>query len=198
MAAVFALILTVASAHVFVAMAATPCDSPAQWEGHASRYDYDASEHIMLNMSYDATNKRMHVREEINAVRPGREFHEIWAIYSKNVVYTLNLASMTCTKTTPTAPFRLIGIPSNATFEGDFFIGAGSNKLEVQEWSDRILVPTQPETWIGTFTVPDCIPVKEVLRGNDVDHAVVTSFYDITAGIRNASIFDPPPQCTGA
>jgi hypothetical protein len=56
------------------------------------------------------------------------------------------------------------------------------------------VVYTTPHTWTGIYSVADCLPVRQTIsRG--IEDAIVTSFRNVTLGIKDLSVFIPPEYC---
>ncbi|XP_065834853.1 mammalian ependymin-related protein 1-like [Oscarella lobularis] len=184
-------------ASVIYAQQPEPCQTPPLWEGRASAYDHGKGVHNRFNISYDGPNRRRRIVDEIDANLPGRSFHEYLFLYNQNEFYTIDRVTGRCNKTTtPPFPWIPYEVPSDATFEGEFTIGGGECLITAVEFSDR--VGTTPLSWLGSFTYPGCIPIREVVvtRGPEaIETSLTQSFYDITAGIANPSIWNPPPNC---
>lgn len=53
------------------------------------------------------------------------------------------------------------------------------------------------ESWIGIFTIASCWPIVEVFTDDEPQNPVslTTRFFDLTPGIANMSVFDPPEIC---
>jgi hypothetical protein len=107
------------------------------------------------------------------------------------VFYDLNLATRECRKFNPFFPWRPYEIPEDSHFLGQYTLGG---QLLVQEWSDAV-PGVRAETWLGQFTVSDCIPVREVIANGNISQSVTTTFYNIVSGISDPNIFIPPAEC---
>ncbi|XP_025104144.1 mammalian ependymin-related protein 1-like [Pomacea canaliculata] len=174
-----------------------PCVTPTQLTTRASQYDHLDDVINRYVVVYDAVNQRRAIFEEQNVVNPGRQFREYLILNNLNVLYEINLTLKTCRRSVP-QPWRPYGIPPNATFETEYYIGGPGEQLLAQEWSDRIPY-RQREYWIGAFSVLNCYPIREVIIANgQVNSTVSTNFYDTVEGILNPDDFLPPAECQNA
>ncbi|XP_062499269.1 mammalian ependymin-related protein 1-like [Corticium candelabrum] len=175
-----------------------PCKSPQQWKGSLSEYDHGDGQHNYYNVTYDAIKHRRRTVEEVRADRPGRTYYEWLFLYDENVFYELNLATRVCRKISSPGSWRSYEIPPNATFEHDLVLGVGPTALKVEEWSDRMVAPSLPETWSGTFTVDGCVPVTEVVIVREISKSFSTVFYNIDTSPLGPDDFTPPKECKSA
>ncbi|XP_063425524.1 mammalian ependymin-related protein 1-like [Mytilus trossulus] len=174
-----------------------PCESPKQWEGNILRVDRGTAvkpANERLKVSYDETNQRVReITEYSFTPKPGQETYEVIYLHQTKKEYRINLVTRKCNVTTLTRPFMPDGVPSNATFEGFATVGAAGisgQSLNVQNWK----LTSGTETFYGVVTSPDCVPVQHT-HYMPPSTFVVSSFFDITAGIRDASVFTPPTEC---
>ena len=63
--------------------------------------------------------------------------HEFLILNNANIEYDFNMKTKECRKSTP-RPWRPFAIPSNATFEDEFYIGGPGEEVFAQDWSDRV------------------------------------------------------------
>ncbi|KAK6166543.1 hypothetical protein SNE40_023204 [Patella caerulea] len=175
----------------------SPCITPTELTMRASQYNHADDIINRYYITYDAVNKRKVIFEEENIVFPGRQFHEFLILNNENIQYDYNLKTKQCTKSIP-RPWRNYGIPPNATFENEFYIGGPSEQVYAQEWSDRIPL-RQREMWVGVLSLKDCYPISEVIVGDyNVTDSITTNFYDTVQGITNPDDFIPPSECLNA
>lgn len=177
----------------------SPCITPPQFTARASQYDHLEDQYNRWYLSYDAVNKRRAYFEEQNVFVPGKQFLEYLELAQLNIIYEINLTQKTCKKDTMSRPWHPFGIPLNATFENEFYIGGPGEQIFAQEWSDRIPM-RQRELWLGVFTVNNCYPVREVIIADyeQVNSTITTEIYDVVLGIINPNDFIPPAECNTA
>lgn len=58
--------------------------------------------------------------------------------FKTNTLYTINLNYNTCTVTNLTQPWQNHTIPTDATLEDEYELGAPGSGFRVREWSDRL------------------------------------------------------------
>ena len=68
----------------------------------------------------------------------GHRFREFLELANENVMYEINLTLKTCKRIPMQRKWHAYGIPSNATFESEYYIGGPGEEVFAQEWSDRI------------------------------------------------------------
>ena len=66
-----------------------------------------------------------------------RRYFEFIFLYQNGVVFQIDTKTLQCSKTALTEAWDPFDIPSNSTFEDQYFIGGPGDMMEVQEWSDR-------------------------------------------------------------
>ena len=66
-----------------------------------------------------------------------RRYFEFIFLFQSGLMFQIETKTQQCSKTTLTGPWDPYDIPSNSTFEDQYFIGGPGDVLEVQEWSDR-------------------------------------------------------------
>ncbi|XP_041373967.1 mammalian ependymin-related protein 1-like [Gigantopelta aegis] len=182
---------------VISAQQPAPCATPVQLAMRASQYNHEDDVMNRFFIAYDAVNKRKVIFEEENVLMPGRQLHEFLILNNVNIEYDFNMKTKECRKSIP-RPWRPFGIPSNATFEDEFYIGGPGEEVFAQDWSDRVPY-SRREMWIGTFSLKHCYPIREVLvAGEQVNTSITTNFHDIVDGIPNPGDFIPPPECEQA
>lgn len=174
------------------------CIAPGQFHTRMSQYNHGDDTIRRFIWVYDSENKREVLFEEMDAFTPGRKFYEYLIFSKENIMYTFDLRTHECSKSTPRRPWRDFGIPNNATFENEYTIGGPGEAFLAQEWSDRIPFRSS-ERWIGVFTLNECYPVREVIIANEnVTETTTTNFYDTVMGIPNPNDFIPPRECMNA
>ncbi|KAL8593178.1 hypothetical protein ACOMHN_009833 [Nucella lapillus] len=175
------------------------CVTPSQFTGRSTQFDHETNQINRYFIAYDALNKRRAFIEEQNAVIPGKQFLEFLMLGNENVMYEINLSKKTCRKSPMRRPWRPFGIPPNATFESEYYIGGPGEQLFAQEWSDRIPL-RQREYWLGVFSMKNCYPIREVFIADykELNSTTTNNIFDIVEGIIDPNIFIPPPECRTA
>ncbi|OWF42415.1 mammalian ependymin-related protein 1-like [Mizuhopecten yessoensis] len=175
----------------------TPCIAPSQFHARASLYDHQADFVNRYIYIYDAANRRRVLFEEMDVGMPGQKFYVYMEFANENVMYQIDIKSRECTKSIP-RPWRPIGIPGNATFEGEMTLGGPGESFVVQEWSDKIPYRHNAMFYIQ-FSLVNCYPIKMVeVSDNNVTNSVTTTWYDLVEGIPNPNDFIVPKECQTA
>ncbi|XP_046574888.1 mammalian ependymin-related protein 1-like [Haliotis rubra] len=176
----------------------SPCITPPQFTFRGMEINHVDDVIRRFIIGYDATNKRRVMFEEEREIIPGRQLHEYLVLNNDNVAYDFNMKTKECTKSVP-ATWRDFGIPPNATFENEYYIGGPGEEVYAQEWSDRIPF-RQREAWLGSFTLNGCYPIDSLIIGPEEtpNDTVTMRFYDIVDGIPDPNDFIPPPECLQA
>lgn len=179
-----------------VASSAGPCPAPLQWEGRSVVYDHSTGRNARAAVSYDAKNQRIRILQQNKKHTPCQKFFEYIYLYKSGVMFQIEQKTKLCSKIALTQAWDPFDIPTNSTFEDQYFIGGPGDKMEVQEWSDR-KPARQHEAWVGVYTVKDCYPVQETYTRNS---SVTTStrFFDLELGISDPAVFIPPSTCQSA
>lgn len=76
-------------------------------------------------MAYDALYKRQREVEE-RILGTDNEYLDILRLYNQNIEYVYSFKNGTCTKQTPSRPWRDYNVPANATSLGEAFIGSSA------------------------------------------------------------------------
>lgn len=175
---------------------ARPCLAPLQWEGRTVQYDHGTGRNSRSAVSYDAQNQRIRILQQHKKHTPCQKYFEFIYLFQSNVLFQIEQKTLSCSKLPLSDAWDAFDIPSNSTFEDQYFIGGPGDVLEVQEWSDR-KPARKHETWVGVYTLKDCYPVQETYTRNS---SVTTStrFFDLRLGISDPAVFTPPPSCLAA
>nr|AAZ43086.1 ependymin-related protein precursor [Apostichopus japonicus] len=173
-----------------------PCQTIPQWEGRASEWNHITESNNRYIISFDGVGLRKRVLKEAKSFMPGERQYNYIMEFKTNTLYTINLNLNTCTVTNLTQPWQNHTIPTDATLEDEYELGAPGSGFRVREWSDR-LPARRAESWIGIFTIASCWPIVEVFTDDEPQNPVslTTRFFDLTPGIANMSVFDPPEIC---
>ncbi|XP_071097988.1 ependymin-related protein 1-like [Haliotis cracherodii] len=146
-------------------------------------------------LSYDFTD--MKVAADITTMVDGMTSRNKTIIdYNKKMIYNYNEMTGDCTVSPFDQPFRKACVPDDAKQLGNFYYGAGDNMLQATSY----MLNRNGLTYYVYFTTAGCIPITEVAVGNMGPTAtmIATGFENITPGIKNSSVFSPPPACQQA
>jgi len=64
-------------------------------------------------------------------------FFEYILLYKDAVMFQIEQVTKLCSKIALTEPWDPYDIPTNSTFEDQYYIGGPGDQIMVQEWSDR-------------------------------------------------------------
>ncbi|XP_059811396.1 mammalian ependymin-related protein 1-like [Hypanus sabinus] len=167
------------------------CTSPDQIEGMVSVFlplqftgDYGM-------FSYDAINKRFYSHFFLSKGEQTWQQVDI-LLFEKSVMYLYFPQNKTCLKAPLHAPFQKFGVPKNATLLGPSSIGTlqvpGAGLL-CNTWNGI----EYGVYYITSFTDYDCFPIYRVNVFGKFWYS--ETYMNITAGIRDPTVFTPPPEC---
>jgi hypothetical protein len=152
----------------------------------------------------DAKNTRMATYDHVYAQQEERlHFIRLWGVAEGDVEYRIDLMNNNaCTSKLMTRPFRAKGIPENATWHGQQYIGASGYRdgSILTNFFTADFGNTKTDHWEGLYSRGDvgCWPVTEhyhyVASNGDVEVGH-TNYYNLAEGNHNTSIFDVPANC---
>ncbi|XP_041354633.1 mammalian ependymin-related protein 1-like [Gigantopelta aegis] len=169
-----------------------PCESPKQFQGRIARFDPKDKVAVFVRLSYDADNRRVRELEEIDTTST-KDYYDVLYLHNVGLEYRLNLRTKQCNKTVLTRPFVPMHLPSDAHFRGEASMGEASNPDE------HVILAFFEGKFEGNFyaasvTVPNCFPVAFDFLSKQTG-LIHTTYYDITGGIHDPSVFIPPSEC---
>eukprot|EP00058_Branchiostoma_floridae_P011362 XP_002596850.1 hypothetical protein BRAFLDRAFT_99749 [Branchiostoma floridae] len=168
---------------------------PSLWEARISRVDPEKRFSERARISYDATNRRIRIIEEVN-ILVAREYYDVLFIHNTEpgTEYRLNLKTKECQKRDIVDAWRPFQVPPNSTFLGESYIGTGSIQgagVQTQLWEN---VFENEDKYFGVYTAVGCIPIQEEFYSRRTG-LVTTTFFDVTGGISDPNVFIPPREC---
>ncbi|XP_022102237.1 ependymin-related protein 1-like [Acanthaster planci] len=142
--------------------------------------------------AFDYTNRRTAALLQSSGSR-----YQTITDYNKAVMYTINLTLKTCQKTA--LPSRTMDhcVPSNATYNGPFYLG--DNKLTGDSFSFSLNVEGDVVNGTLSVTEGDCIPVGETLFGTfgGRQTLILAGYVNYSPGIKDPSkYFNVPSYCS--
>ncbi|KAK7482196.1 hypothetical protein BaRGS_00026545 [Batillaria attramentaria] len=170
-----------------------PCETPPQWEGRFVRTDYEKKFFQAAKISYDENEKRVREIEEIE-IDNDRDYYDVLYLHNMNKEYRLNLRTRKCNTTTLSRPWFPFGVPPEAEYDGEAVIGPvniDNEHVTIVRFHGRVA----EGDFFGTVSFPDCIPINSGFFSNRTGF-VETTFFDITTGIPDPTVFNPPSECT--
>jgi len=126
-------------------------------------------------------------------------FFDILYLHNQNIQYTFDLKTKQCTKTTVQRPWRDFGIPKNATFLGEGYIGSSAIPnagILTDLWTDEFTDQKGNKVeYVGVWTYEGCLPVNIAYYSEAEKLNTHSFFFDISPGIENPNVFTPRPEC---
>jgi len=173
-----------------------PCFSPPLLSFLAIQYSHERTFFRLFDAEYDFEGQRFAFYErEDSASTPGRQYYHVIILHRQNVAYEYNRQTKQCRKS-EAGPFRPFGVPPEARFEGQYYVGGPGEDFEAVEWSDRSDV--RRENWLGVFSRINCYPIRTWLRDSRVNETIHTDIFNLVSGIVNPALFEPPAACSNA
>ncbi|XP_051900897.1 uncharacterized protein LOC127586910 [Pristis pectinata] len=141
--------------------------------------------------SYDAVNKRLY--SNLLMSRGRKQWQQVnILLFQKSVMYQYFPNNQTCLKSPLGAPFRRFGVPKNATFLAQTYIGVPpfpGTGLLTNGWTGS----RDGVSYLMTFMEYKCLPNYQAFISTKGWFS--ESFYNLTLGIQDPSVFIPPPEC---
>ncbi|XP_035700255.1 mammalian ependymin-related protein 1-like [Branchiostoma floridae] len=172
-----------------------PCSPPSLWEARVSRIDPEKRFAERARISYDATNRRIRLIEEV-LIRDDKDYFDVLFIHNTEpgTEYRFNLKTKECQKREIADAWRPFQVPPNSTFLGEGYIGTGAVPgagVLTQLWSNTF---ENEDKYFGVYTAEGCIPIQEEFYSRRTG-LVSSTFFDVTAGISDPNVFIPPREC---
>ncbi|XP_078582834.1 mammalian ependymin-related protein 1-like isoform X1 [Branchiostoma floridae x Branchiostoma japonicum] len=164
------------------------CCAPKQWESFVGIENTTAVDGKIEVRQISGIESYDYDRKMIAVVIPGHFVIKVIQDYNKGMMYTIVAGQCYATPW----PYPMVNcIPDNATMIEKFEIG-GPNGLMIEQYQLQDFIPGF--NGYIQFTRPGCIPVSQTQY---YDSYVTTyGFTNITAGIKDPSVFDiPSPPC---
>ncbi len=152
----------------------------------------------LSQITYDAIRQRTNTYSRVRVNNDKPHDFQFLALYQENTGYEIDLDRKECKKVVlPTASFRPIAIPDNATFQGDITIGV---VLDAALWTGEVADPRGGMIyWEGGVTEVGCIPLWEaVYDSNGKGNFFRANFFNTVIGIPNPNVFLVPSYCDNA
>lgn len=169
------------------------CQGPKEFESVLVEINPNRKTERLARLSYDTQFQRIRIKEEVREGTGQEEFYDELFLHEQQIGYRLNLKTKKCDKFSLKEPFPFIGVPSDAHFDGEGYIGT-SGVVGAGVLVDLYTADTQRGRYAGTWTQIDCFPVSDtyISRRTGIVH---WSFFDVTLGISDPNVFIPPPEC---
>ncbi|XP_067672391.1 ependymin-related protein 1-like [Haliotis asinina] len=179
------------------------CCTPRQWEGVEAQVigtlkngGTPLLSETEIKVSVDATNNRMAFDEKVtaNGYTVNVKVIQLWDRKTEYIIQQTG----TCTRKQLTGDFPSGCIPDTATLTGKHFEGSPQNKVTYNSY--RIADAAKGVTIIADMTTDTCEPIRQETFGySGTEYYFISNrYYDISGGIKNATVFDVPPACNNA
>ncbi|KAM9449794.1 ependymin-like isoform 5-T5 [Clarias gariepinus] len=174
-----------------------PCRSPPLYEGSLSMVGENGNSQVLGKYSYDALLQRIRVgmfERDGNYTR----VTDTLLLYREQVMYEIDYEHKTCQKQELMGEFQPLEIPPNFTFLAQMVLGSLSAPGEgvlVNSWAGE--TTKNQGINVVTYTEFGCLPVAFLFNAPTSD-LVVYTFFNIILGIKDPSVFIPPPFCDNA
>jgi len=190
----------------FAEVAASGCCTPDQWEGYQPAYGGYSGHHHMRGevkefsaVSYDYTNKRKAVFMTFLNGDKQNKYQVITRCDDDNddgcKVYVIDLQKNEC-RIKEVPGFEKSCIPADGKYNGNGAIGFGKNSMKIVSY---VISRREVTTFVSVGNIGKdlCVPVSETIAGEmkGVGFMQYVGFIDISAGIKNATVFDVPDIC---
>ena len=191
---------------VAIAAAPQPCCTPKQWQGVVEvagvnvlgkgMSAVNTTYTVLMHASYDYTNGRIRVDEDVIAVGSGTKTRITIIGDFKKAKKIYTIFNGKCSTVSINTPLPEACVPKNSSFYMGGTLGA-SLKYNTFAYA-------QKDGSLGAIidvSEDGCIPIAELafqktkVQGKDNSAYIAAWFKNITAGIKDASIFNRPKQC---
>eukprot|EP00048_Salpingoeca_helianthica_P014316 m.221104 g.221104 ORF g.221104 m.221104 type:complete len:214 (-) comp15719_c0_seq1:122-763(-) len=204
--AVLVAVAIVAFAAIGSAQIRPSCSMPQLWEARVISFDpnervyhnHTSEYRAFARYSYDGVYQRKRIFEEARFGSSPSQRFDILELYSIKKAYVTNLGTRQCLIYDIRHPFIAHDIPANATFEGYETLGAYPDYVTLTQW----VLPNATRgdvtgTRYLTYTSQGCVPVRDDYFSNATGFTY-TEFSDVTVGLHDPNIFNPPTGCKPA
>ncbi|XP_071110029.1 ependymin-related protein 1-like [Haliotis cracherodii] len=173
----------------------TICCAPLQWEAFKdfTRVDSSGGRRGLQSYSYDAANERYALSGNYtDFVSSYKEIRD----YRKGTGYRINPEAKTCETFAVSGRFPANCIPGGAVAVGPLYYGFGTDSLNAiaYQFNDT---KGEFKNVMAVVSKRDCVPIisaTTILRpGNN--YLETMGYNNITPGIRDITVFDPPSYC---
>lgn len=164
--------------------------------------DQDIGTVTLVAVSYDSLNHRTRSFVEAPYNEPGYKVLEAILLYDENRFFFIVESKKLCIVTNAFFEFQTADMPADAQFRHHFTRGMKGNAVTTNTFGKPYEDKDGEHTWYTTVTNDTCVPVLEnVYKGNTLDYVAkvqvekVIRYIDMSEGIKQESVFDPPAFC---
>ncbi|EDV19004.1 uncharacterized protein TRIADDRAFT_62546 [Trichoplax adhaerens] len=189
---------------IAIATAPKPCCTPKQWEGVVETADMNvvgsgktamnSTFRVLMHISYDYQNSKIRVDQDIYLTGGKTVHHTVIGDYKKGKLYSI--LNGHCLSASIKSPMPEACVPEIATFYMAGTLGA-TLKYNTFAYSKK-------DGSLGAIidvSATGCIPIavlafqKAKMQGKAITKYKAAWFKNITAGIKDSSVFDKPKEC---
>lgn len=164
------------------------CVAPPLFQGQTTEIQEPGNLIILQNISYDEVRQRVRVFQTIASSPP--LVHDALILYKQGIIYDRNVLTGKCVKGKYPGKFPKLYVPKNATYTARVYVG---KSFFIDGWSYKVSRPvpvTYADSWAGDGS---CWPVAQSLFLST--GTIFLSYYNITLGIRDPSVWNIPKGC---
>jgi len=168
------------------------CCSPDQWEAYA--FSFDPRNHFRagMNISYDYSGKRVRILIEEHRNGNRSRVLESIALFAKKALFIIDHTNNgACHQEALTGDMEQDCVPSDGKNEATITIGGS---LSANVWTFNRTEHGQDLHYTQVRTASGCYPIDSFVSSERIG-VDVTYTWDLTNGIKNASVFNPPSNC---
>jgi len=179
---------------VSMAQRPQPCYAPEQFTAKAFYTDTERSQahERYVTITYDAVNLRRHIAEVIKQPNGMETNYSIIQFFKEGYEYEIDYYAQECKREHLRSGFTYHSVVSNATWQGDVFIGSSAvaaGSVEVEKWRAVHTASGGVSRWAGSFTRTGCVPVTTIVQYPD-GHTSSETIHDVVLGIPDESIWE--------
>jgi hypothetical protein len=171
--------------------------TPPQWEGFSTSWYPELKTLAMANTSYDFDNKKLAIDvkkwvwSDDDSECSSKSYSMIFRFDKKKAYFFHDREDgKNCTVKDLDLDFEEWCVPKDARSMGPFTVGG---KLEINGYHFNFSSHDGSTTWMYFESTKDGIPVTA--EYGNAHAAGVSEFYDITGGIDDPEVFNPPDFC---
>lgn len=183
------------------------CCTPNQWEGYATghgvckknshRRERGVAFSEFYHLHYDYKGKRIAVQEYAASSTGRRLNFTMIANFKTKTGYIIRRGNQ-CKTFSLKKSMKPICVPANASYISSPYIGAASEKLSLKVFGGKFRTRRMIGGYMISVTPKLCIPVSEAfgVKSRRGKGAMGLSYFNISPGIKTASVFTPPKFCS--
>ncbi|XP_069750355.1 ependymin-like isoform X2 [Narcine bancroftii] len=168
-----------------------PCTSPDLFEGYISEMHPNQLRPAYGMFSYDAIHQRFYT--SMLVYKDNKPEHQVdLFLYNESVRYKFFLGNQTCMKFPLLTPFKPFGVPKDANFLTQIYVGSPSVPEALLLMNIWNVTQDRGNVKIG-FSDYGCYPLYWHIEFTD--SWTLKSFVNLTLGIQDPTVFNPPLEC---